>query len=933
MKSILDLKFGKSFILLLLLLFVEPAFAAKDSSNLSFKTRDGSDIVYGSVLKAKENEIKTKLSPKAFKAVREAGVENLSVSITKLASENETSSVCVISTENLDLFGKVLLINVLPCTNTGGATVTAGALDDGKYRLSIIAGSQTFQGSFQYKRPVVAVGNVSSTNGNCMGGTNQINSLTGSAISPTVALSNCSYFNEVQAERVAQTVGGKGKKPKKKGNKRVSLSQQLEDNSSSSGSNEEGVAAGDVNGDGFYQDETGFSSDTAISEAVITTDEGLIEEKKAAINLDPEKNGDVQFDIDDNSTAVVDNALDFLGKQGEDLSEEDLKIIEDTLKDEVDVTLLCDETSPDCKSIIEGVDNEPLDFQKCNVQLDLDLANSVSENPTQEELVALGQKIINLLQDDTNNFKFCFPPFVLEKIVPFIQEKGNDGFVKFAQGFLDNVKNSGGRPDPKNICAKLKDGLGFLKECKGQGCPPAPCFPDEIRTILKSSCPELLALLPENKCEVGPVACNLKEPPKFGPGPNFDPVVEFCKKNPADPKCVFLGNINKVRSSESKAQFTPPQGPSGGEGFTGFPPGSGPQECFDIGKQEQPSICKPCETNNDCFGPEARDITTKEGVSCRLPAVICKSLEVGSAVKKVCLFEDTPKDPLSCKPLPLPPEAVICSDLRPPLACGISESGIEGGFDIQCCLNSPFGGPGGGFGPPKGFGGSGNNPFQTVEQVCGNGQTEGIEQCDDGNTLSGDGCTASCTKETTLGFCATGCDDSDQCTIDVCDENTKSCVHKPDPQCTSGQPGGGEFLDCFKNPDDPRCQKIGGGRPKFPFNLCVLQKLCSNPQNNFDGLEFGKPKQDIIQIIIEKCKSESVNPPGSGNGQLPCDPTKDPNCKPPGGFTGGQPPCDPTKDPNCKPPGGFTGGQPPCDPTKDPNCKPPEGFTGGQPPV
>ena len=38
--------------------------------------------------------------------------------------------------------------------------------------------------------------------------------------------------------------------------------------------------------------------------------------------------------------------------------------------------------------------------------------------------------------------------------------------------------------------------------------------------------------------------------------------------------------------------------------------------------------------------------------------------------------------------------------------------------------------------------------------VCGNGNLEGIEQCDDGNTLSGDGCSSTCQAE--AAFMCTG---------------------------------------------------------------------------------------------------------------------------------------------------------------------------------
>ena len=45
-------------------------------------------------------------------------------------------------------------------------------------------------------------------------------------------------------------------------------------------------------------------------------------------------------------------------------------------------------------------------------------------------------------------------------------------------------------------------------------------------------------------------------------------------------------------------------------------------------------------------------------------------------------------------------------------------------------------------------------------QTCGNGVVEGTEECDDGNTTSGDGCSATCRLENTSAICAgipTGC--------------------------------------------------------------------------------------------------------------------------------------------------------------------------------
>jgi cysteine-rich repeat protein len=86
--------------------------------------------------------------------------------------------------------------------------------------------------------------------------------------------------------------------------------------------------------------------------------------------------------------------------------------------------------------------------------------------------------------------------------------------------------------------------------------------------------------------------------------------------------------------------------------------------------------------------------------------------------------------------------------------------------------------------------------------VCGNGQLDVGEQCDDGNTVSGDCCSAACQLEAAgtacddglfcndgetcdgAGSCgggsATDCDDGIGCTVDSCNETGDVCDHDPD---------------------------------------------------------------------------------------------------------------------------------------------------------
>jgi hypothetical protein len=92
---------------------------------------------------------------------------------------------------------------------------------------------------------------------------------------------------------------------------------------------------------------------------------------------------------------------------------------------------------------------------------------------------------------------------------------------------------------------------------------------------------------------------------------------------------------------------------------------------------------------------------------------------------------------------------------------------------------------------------------------CGNGIVEGGEECDDGNTLDGDCCSASCQFEPAGSACPDGlycngdetcdgagtcqagtsvdCSDGVDCTVDSCNEASDSCDNTPDDAfCDNG---------------------------------------------------------------------------------------------------------------------------------------------------
>lgn len=74
-------------------------------------------------------------------------------------------------------------------------------------------------------------------------------------------------------------------------------------------------------------------------------------------------------------------------------------------------------------------------------------------------------------------------------------------------------------------------------------------------------------------------------------------------------------------------------------------------------------------------------------------------------------------------------------------------------------------------------------PSLTGCPICGNLEIEGGESCDDGNKVSGDGCSAECQDEgciaETPGYPSVPlCDDGKECTADACDSASHACTHE-----------------------------------------------------------------------------------------------------------------------------------------------------------
>jgi fibro-slime domain-containing protein len=88
-------------------------------------------------------------------------------------------------------------------------------------------------------------------------------------------------------------------------------------------------------------------------------------------------------------------------------------------------------------------------------------------------------------------------------------------------------------------------------------------------------------------------------------------------------------------------------------------------------------------------------------------------------------------------------------------------------------------------------------PTQCYATVCGDGHKEGTEQCDDGNTLPFDGCSPTCTNEPKCGYPNNDTSQSYQCFL-VCGDGIKM----PNEQCDDGnlQNGDGCSSTCTVEP-------------------------------------------------------------------------------------------------------------------------------------
>ncbi|MFO7177081.1 MAG: DUF4215 domain-containing protein [Pseudomonadota bacterium] len=173
--------------------------------------------------------------------------------------------------------------------------------------------------------------------------------------------------------------------------------------------------------------------------------------------------------------------------------------------------------------------------------------------------------------------------------------------------------------------------------------------------------------------------------------------------------------------------------------------------------------------------------------------------------------------------------------------------------------------------PPGGDAGAGNvggdggacTDCEPVERLCGNGELDEDEECDDGNSRPGDGCSGICTQEPNYNCptpgercvstirCGDGvlggqehCDDgneesgdgcSDECVVEPgwgCAVPGEPCTPVATAECGDGVVNAGEVCDDGNtNPNDgctDECEVTPGYTCSIPGEPCVLTDFCGD---------------------------------------------------------------------------------------------------------
>src|SRR5450432_3201880 len=163
---------------------------------------------------------------------------------------------------------------------------------------------------------------------------------------------------------------------------------------------------------------------------------------------------------------------------------------------------------------------------------------------------------------------------------------------------------------------------------------------------------------------------------------------------------------------------------------------------------------------------------------------------------------------------------------------------------------------------------------------CGDGIVNGSEQCDDGNTISGDGCSSACQLET-ANTCGDGivqvatetCDDGNTVDGDGCDSH---CHIETSAKCGNGTLDAGEVCDDGNHASNDgcssTCQVEAGYTCTGTPSVCTIggAGTCASPTvvalTNGTGTGTGDTTSTTNQIPAGICDEFGTS--GDGNDQI-----------------------------------------------------------------
>jgi cysteine-rich repeat protein len=175
--------------------------------------------------------------------------------------------------------------------------------------------------------------------------------------------------------------------------------------------------------------------------------------------------------------------------------------------------------------------------------------------------------------------------------------------------------------------------------------------------------------------------------------------------------------------------------------------------------------------------------------------------------------------------------------------------------------------------------------YSTSGPVCGNSTREGGETCDDGNTTSGDGCSATCTVEAgysctnaspnVCDLCGNGtrggtetCDDGDTdsgdgcsatCAVEAgysCNNNTPNVCDL----CGNGTRAGLENCDDGNTVSGDGCSATCGSEIGYSCDTSVSPNICMLNCVDIDGLNIASPSEVITWAVVHNYDKCDANP-------------------------------------------------------------------------